>query len=46
MAAQKKAEEKAEQQNPAETAQPSDPTRCGGYVLTNEGWVMERPDDN
>ncbi len=30
--------------NPAETAQPSDATRCGGYVLTDQGWVLERPE--
>jgi hypothetical protein len=28
-------------ENPAETAQPSDPTRCGGYVLTDQGWVLD-----
>jgi hypothetical protein len=23
-----------------------DPTRCGGYVLTNEGWVLAPTDEN
>lgn len=25
--------------------QPSDPTRCGGYRLTNEGWVLDTDDE-
>jgi hypothetical protein len=29
----------------ARTAQPSDPTRCGGYVLTDEGWVLAAEDE-
>jgi hypothetical protein len=39
MAAKKPAE-----QDSAENAQPSDPTRCGGYVLTNEGWKLAEPE--
>lgn len=37
MAGQKKADPVKE----AEQAQPSDPTRCGGYVLTDNGWALE-----
>lgn len=29
----------------AAAAQPSDPTRCGGYVLTEQGWQLATDDD-
>lgn len=48
MTAKKTAAKKPPADDPeaiAAAAQPSDPTRCGGYVLTEQGWQLATDDD-